>query len=65
MAKMEFDKSLWSRVESFAAAEGYSSPEEFVVHAVERAMAKDDAGEGESGAKKLKGIGYLDAGLDI
>jgi hypothetical protein len=65
MAKVEFDKNEWARVEEFAAAEGYSSPEEFVHHAVERAMSKDDAGEGEEGAKKLKGIGYLDAGLDI
>ena len=65
MAKVEFDKNLWARVEEFAAAEGYSSPEEFVQHAVEKAMSKSDAGEGEQGAKKLKGIGYLDAGLDI
>jgi hypothetical protein len=65
MAKVEIDKNLWARVEAFAAAEGYSSPEEFVQHAVERAMSKGDSGEGEAGAKKLKGIGYLDAGLDI
>jgi hypothetical protein len=65
MAKVEFDKSVWARVEEFAAAEGYSSPEEFVHHVVEKAMSKSDAGEGEQGAKKLKGIGYLDAGLDI
>ena len=65
MAKVEFDKALWTRVEEFAAAEGYSSPEEFVHHAVERALSKGDAGEGEAGAQKLKGIGYLDAGLDI
>jgi hypothetical protein len=65
MAKVEFDKNDWTRVEEFAAAEGYSSAEEFVHHAVERAMSKSDGGEGEEGAKKLKGIGYLDAGLDI
>jgi hypothetical protein len=65
MAKVEFDKSLWARVEAFAAAEGYSTPEEFVQHAVERAISAREAGEGEAGARKLKGIGYLDAGLDI
>ena len=65
MAKVEFDKSVWARVEQFAAAEGYSSPEEFVKHVVEKALSKADEGEGEQGAKKLKGIGYLDAGLDI
>jgi len=65
MAKMEFDKNLWARVTEFAQTAGYSSPEEFVQHAVETAMAKDDPGQGEKGAEKLKGIGYLDAGLDI
>jgi hypothetical protein len=65
MAKIEIEKSLWARLVEFAAAEGYSSPEEFVHHTLERAIAPRDAGEGESGAKKLKGIGYLDAGLDI
>jgi len=65
MAKVEFDKNLWARVQEFAAAAGYSSPEEFVQHTVEKAMSAGDAGEGEKGAAKLKGIGYLDAGLDI
>ena len=59
---MEFDKALWSKVKKHAEAQGYSSPEEFVVHVVERELAAD---EGEQDAAKLKGIGYIDAGRDI
>jgi hypothetical protein len=65
MPKMEFDKNLWSRITAFAGEQGYSSPEEFVQHVVEAAIGKDDPGEGEKGAGKIKGIGYIDAGLDI
>ena len=59
---MEFDKALWSRIKKHAEAQGYSGPEEFVVHVVERELA---ASEPEQDTEKLKGIGYIDAGRDI
>ena len=59
---MEFDKALWSKVKKHAEAQGYSSPEEFVVHVIEKELA---AGEADQDTAKLKGIGYLDAGRDI
>jgi hypothetical protein len=59
---MEFDKALWSKVKKHAEAEGYSTPEEFVVHVVERELQKDEAPQDPA---KLKGIGYIDAGRDI
>ena len=62
---VKINKALWAKVKKCADAGGYSSPEEFVQHTVEKAMSAGDAGEGEKGAAKLKGIGYLDAGLDI
>jgi hypothetical protein len=45
---------------------GYSSPEEFVQHAVERHM--DVAATPESdreSARKARGLGYVDFGRDI
>ena len=61
MAKVEFDKNLWARVQQFAAAGGYSSPEEFVEHVLEKEMAKlDTSASDEEIAKKLQGLGYLD-----
>ena len=59
---MEFDKALWSKVKKHAELEGYSSPEEFVVHVIERELAVDET---EQDTAKLKGIGYIDSGRDI
>jgi hypothetical protein len=64
--KVEFEEVLWTKVKRCAETAGYSSPEEFVQHAVERQI--DTAGSLEDApgaAKKIKGLGYLDAGRDI
>ena len=64
--KIELDKALWARVQEHVRVVGYSSPEEFVQHAIERELVKTEAGEtAKSAAGKIRGIGYLDAGLDI
>ena len=45
---------------------GYSSPQEFVEHVLERELAKvESSASDEEIAKKLQGLGYLDAGIDI
>jgi hypothetical protein len=59
--KIELDKALYARVKEHAAAHGYSSPEEFVIHLIERELKPADPQD----ASKIKGIGYIDAGLDI
>jgi len=61
--KIEFDEGLWTRMKQHAGAAGYSSVEEFVVHAVEKALAQTEPESADP--KKIKGIGYIDAGLDI
>lgn len=54
------DKALMTRVRRYAALAGYASPEEFVVHAVEKELAKLDASESEEEIKRrLKGLGYI------
>jgi hypothetical protein len=60
--KVEFDEALWKRMQQHAAEAGYSSTEEFVLHAIEKELAGSAP---DSDPKKIKGIGYLDAGLDI
>jgi hypothetical protein len=60
--KIELDKALFARMKEYAEANGYSSPEEFVTHLIERELAPGQPGED---ASKIKGIGYIDAGLDI
>jgi len=61
-SKVEFDAALWGRIQKQAGEAGYSDAAEFVIHAVEKELART---EPDSDPKKLRGIGYLDAGLDI
>ena len=64
--KVEFEDVLWTKVKKHAEAAGYSSPEEFVRHAVETQIdAAAPPEDDRRAAKKLQGIGYLDAGSDI
>ena len=60
MAKIKIADDLFEKVKAAAAKAGYASPEEFVVHALERATAADAAGDEQEQAKeKLKGLGYI------
>lgn len=59
-AKIKIDKELFERVKKYAALAGYSSPEEFVTHCLEKELAKLDEAESEEEIKKkLRGLGYI------
>jgi hypothetical protein len=59
--KIKLSKELSRRVEQCARAGGYSSPEEFVEHVLERELARlGDAQSDDEIVKKLKGLGYID-----
>ncbi len=59
--KIRLDKDLYERVKQCAEAAGYSSPEEFVGHVLEQAVAALEEGDtSEEVSKRLKGLGYLD-----
>ena len=63
---IKLNKELFEKVKKCADAAGYSSPQEFVEHVLERELAKvESSASDEEIAKKLQGLGYLDAGLDI
>ena len=58
---IKINKVLWGKVKKCAEAGGYSSPEEFVEHVLEKEMAKlDTSASDEEIAKKLQGLGYID-----
>ena len=64
--KIDFEDALWAKVKKHSEAAGYSSPEEFVQHAVEKQLATAASPqEDQESARKTKGLGYLDPGLDI
>jgi hypothetical protein len=58
---IKVNKELWERIKICASASGYSSPEEFVQHVLEREVARvEDTQSDEEIARKLKGLGYLE-----
>ncbi len=57
---IKLDKELIARVKKVSDIAGYSSPEEFITHALEKELAKlEDAGSEEEIKKRLKGLGYI------
>lgn len=61
--KLRFDSSTIERIRKVSEAGGYSSPEEFVIHIIERELDTLDPGEGESEEdirKKMEGLGYIE-----
>ena len=66
MKSIKIESDLWKRVEEYANKAGYSSPTEFVVHAIEKELsrAEQQSMEGDTQRKeverRLKGLGYLE-----
>ena len=59
-AKIKLDKDLMEKVKKYARLAGYSSPEEFVVHCLEKEIRKlEESDSEEEVKKKLKGLGYI------
>ena len=59
-SSIKIDKRLWLKLKQLSEVAGYSSVNEFIVHALEREVAA--IGETESDEEmreKLKGLGYL------
>ena len=58
--KVKLEKSIVERISKYAEIAGYSSPEEFITHALEKELAQlEDAEDEEEIRKRLKGLGYM------
>jgi metal-responsive CopG/Arc/MetJ family transcriptional regulator len=58
--KVKLDKDLVDKVKKYADIAGYSTPEEFITHALEKELAKlEDADSEEEIKKRLQGLGYI------
>ncbi|MEE9502938.1 MAG: hypothetical protein V3V48_12750 [Candidatus Aminicenantaceae bacterium] len=59
-AKVKLDKDLMDKVKKYAEMSGYSSPEEFITHCLEKEIASIVESDSEEEIKKkLKGLGYI------
>ncbi len=58
---IKLNSDLWQRVEQHAKKAGYSSPEEFVEHVLEKELSKsEEAASQEEVERRLRGLGYLE-----
>jgi len=58
---VKLNKDLWDRVKKVSEAAGYSSPQEFVQHVLEREVGKLESAESKTALlDKMKGLGYLE-----
>ena len=58
--KVKLDKDLLDKVKKYAQMSGYSSPEEFITHCLEKEIATlEESDSEEEIKKKLKGLGYI------
>ena len=58
--KVKLDKDLVAKVKRYADIAGYSSPEEFITHALEKELAKLEGADSEEEIRKrLRGLGYI------
>jgi len=60
-AKIKVDSSLYDRVKKVSDLAGYESPDEFIVHMIEKELAKLESAESnEEVTERLRGLGYLE-----
>ncbi len=60
---VKIEKDLLERCKVQAKQSGYSSVDEFIAHALDKELRKNDAGSHEGAeevAKRLRGLGYID-----
>ena len=63
MAKIKIDSHLYDRVKKVSELAGYASPDEFILHIIERELSTLEAGGDEDDPKvieRLKGLGYIE-----
>jgi len=58
--KIKLDKDLLDRIRKISEVAGYASHEEYIVHVLEKEIAKfEDAKSDADITEKLRGLGYI------
>ncbi len=59
--KVRIDDPLYERVRRIAEIAGYSSPDEFIVHIIEKELSRLETAEtDEKVEERLRGLGYIE-----
>jgi hypothetical protein len=62
MPKIKIDSDILGRAKNVADSAGYSSVEEFILHAIETALVKYETSDEDDKdvAERLRGLGYIE-----
>lgn len=61
MAKIKIENDLYDRMKKMSETAGYSSPDEFIVHVLEKELSMlESVGSDDKVTERLKGLGYLE-----
>ncbi len=61
MAKIKIDDALFERVKKIAELAGYPTPEEFIVHVVEKELSVLESASSDADVtERLRGLGYIE-----
>ena len=61
-SRVKIDKELLKKIEKYAKIAGYSSADEFIIHALEKEIKKieeEDTDSEEKMKNRLRGLGYI------
>jgi hypothetical protein len=58
--KIKLDDDIFSKLQQLSSQAGYSSPEEFIQHLIEKEISVlNEASSDEELKKRLQGLGYI------
>jgi len=61
MAKVKIDANLYERVKKVAEKAGYATPEEFVIHMIEKELSVLESADSDAEVtERLRGLGYIE-----
>jgi len=61
MAKVKIDANLYERVKKVAEKAGYATPEEFVIHVIEKELSVLESADSNADVtERLRGLGYIE-----
>jgi len=61
MSKIKIDANLYERVKKIAEKAGYATPEEFVIHVIEKELSVLESADSDADVtERLRGLGYIE-----
>jgi len=61
MAKIKIDDALLERIKKVTEKVGYSAPDEFIVHVLEKELSVLESAESDQDVtERLRGLGYIE-----